>query len=203
MVDKITAIKRLSAFIGVDLMEKAEEFGITTFVNGKQNKGWKGQVLERLAGLSNDNAQAPDGLDFELKSTAYRQLRGKWDPKETMAITMIKEKDLVSTPFYKSHCWEKLSSVIFCAVTWNGLHDPKAELLQIDALDFTEDGKLINEIEKDYELIRAKCARDGFGALTSSDGKWIQTRTKGPGHGSTSRAFYARKEFLREVIKFD
>jgi len=34
--------------------------------------------------------------------------------------------------------------------------------------------------------------------------KWdfnIQPRTKGAGHGSTSRAFYARPKFLKEFIK--
>jgi hypothetical protein len=32
-------------------------------------------------------------------------------------------------------------------------------------------------------------------------GKYIQPRTKGAGHGSTSRAFYARPLFLKQFIK--
>jgi DNA mismatch repair protein MutH len=31
-------------------------------------------------------------------------------------------------------------------------------------------------------------------------GQLIQPRTKGPGHGSISRAFYARKAFLNRVM---
>ncbi|MBS1537261.1 MAG: hypothetical protein JST20_05880 [Bacteroidetes bacterium] len=41
----------------------------------------------------------------------------------------------------------------------------------------------------------------GFQALTGKDGNWIQARTKGAGHGSTSRAFYARKKLIKEIIK--
>jgi DNA mismatch repair protein MutH len=37
--------------------------------------------------------------------------------------------------------------------------------------------------------------------LTGKDGKWIQARTKGAGHGSTSRAFYARKCLIKEIMK--
>lgn len=119
MVTRVIAIINLEKFIGQDLSVLALEFGITTYKEGKQNKGWKGQTLERLAGLSNDNKQAPNGLGFELKSTAFYQVKGKWTPKETFAITMINRQKLIDTPFYKSHCWEKLKSLIYCAVSWN------------------------------------------------------------------------------------
>ncbi len=38
-------------------------------------------------------------------------------------------------------------------------------------------------------------------ALTGKDGKWIQARTKGPGHGSTSRAFYALRGFVFKIFE--
>ena len=71
MITKTIAVKKLDKLIGTDLLKKAEEFNITTFVNGKQNKGWKGMVLEKLLDMDTNNAQSPDGEDFELKSTAY------------------------------------------------------------------------------------------------------------------------------------
>ncbi len=201
MVTRVIAIRNLEQYIGLDLGELSKEFGITTFLAEKQNKGWKGLTLERLAGLSNDNKQAPNGLGFELKSTAFYQVKGIWVPKETMAITMINPKTLIETPFFQSHCWEKLKSIIFCAVTWNGNHNLKSELLKIQSFDFLEDGKIISEIQADYEFIRQKCADQGFTALTGKDGKWIQARTKGAGHGSISRAFYARKALIKEIVK--
>ena len=67
-----------------------------------------------------------------------------------------------------------------------------AELLKVTSLDFAEDDELIKEIKADYDFIRDKLITQGFEALTGKDGKWIQARTKSPGHGSVSRAFYAR-----------
>ena len=201
MVTRVVAIKNLEKFIGQDLAELAKKNGVTTYKDGKQNKGWKGLTLEWLAGLSNDNKQAPNGLGFELKSTAFYQVKGEWRPKETFAITMINQKNLLETPFFKSHCWEKLKSLVYCAVSWNGKHNEKSELLQVQSFDFLESDTLIQEIEADYEFIRNKLKTQGFEALTGKDGKWIQARTKGAGHGSTSRAFYARKELIKEIIK--
>jgi len=200
MITRIIAIQNLEKYIGQDLAELANECGITTFINGKQNKGWKGLTLEQLAGLTNDNKQAPNGLGFELKSTAFYQVKGVWVPKETMAITMINPINIIETPFFQSHCWEKLKSIVFCAVSWSGKHDTKSKLLKIQSFDFLEDEDIIKEIEMDYEYIRHKCATQGFQALTGRDGKWIQARTKGSGHGSTSRAFYARKGLIKEII---
>jgi DNA mismatch repair protein MutH len=102
------------------------------------NKGWKGLVLERLAGLSNTCKQAPNGLGFELKSTAFYKVKGKWVPKETFAITMINPQDLIETPFFQSHCWEKLKSLIFCAVSWYGKNIAKSELLKVESFHFLE-----------------------------------------------------------------
>lgn len=202
MITKTIAVNKLENFIGTDLLKKADEFNITTFIDGKQNKGWKGMVLEKLLDIDANNNQAPDGLDFELKSTAYYKVKGLWVPKETMAITMIKEESLINNSFYKSHCYEKLKSIIFCAVTWYGQHIPKSELLKISSFDFIENSNLISEIEEDYELIRSICKKSGFTALSGKQGKWIQPRTKGAGHGSTSRAFYAKKGLIKEIIKF-
>ncbi|MGL4986753.1 MAG: MutH/Sau3AI family endonuclease [Treponemataceae bacterium] len=191
----------MEKFIGEDLSRLAINYDITIDKNGKQNKGWKGLTLERLAGLSNDNKQAPNGLGFELKSTAFYKVNDKWTPKETFAITMINPTVLEKTSFFESHCWEKLKSLIFCAVTWYGHDTKKAELLKVQSFDFIESSTLIQEIQDDYEFIRNKLITRGFQALTGKDGKWIQARTKGAGHGATSRAFYARKELIKEIIQ--
>lgn len=46
------------------------------------------------------------------------------------------------------------------------------------------------------EAIRTR----GFTALTGAMGVLVQPRTKGAGHGSTSRAFYARPIFVAHII---
>ncbi|MFN2499950.1 MAG: hypothetical protein ABR557_12760, partial [Pyrinomonadaceae bacterium] len=40
----------------------------------------------------------------------------------------------------------------------------------------------------------------GLEALTGDAGTYVQARTKGRGHGSTSRAFYARPAFVAHIL---
>ncbi len=201
IVTRTVAVENLKKYIGKDLRKLALEHNITTYETGKQNKGWKGLVLERLAGLNNNNEKAPNGLSFELKSVSFYAVRGEIVPKETMAITMINPKELIVHSFFESHCWSKLKSLVLCAVEWTGKNADSAILLDVTSMDFVEDADLIKDIAEDYEFIRKKLIVQGFESLTGKDGKWIQARTKGPGHGSTSRAFYARKDFVKKIFE--
>jgi len=201
IVTRVTAINNLKQYIGKDLAMLALQFGIEPFKDGKQNKGWKGLVLERLAGLQNNASKAPNGLTYELKSVAFYYVNNKLVPKETMAIAMINPEELKEHSFFESHVWAKLKALVFCAVEWNGQNAEDAKLLNVTSLDFSEDDKLIMEIKADYDFIRSKLINEGFDALTGKDGKWIQARTKGAGHGSTSRAFYARKGLVVRIFE--
>jgi len=201
IITRAIAIENLRKYIGQDLRALALKHGITTFETGKQNKGWKGLVLERLAGLQTNVSKAPNGLTYELKSVSFHEVKGELVPKETMAITMINPEELKSHSFFESHCWAKLKTIVFCAVMWHGQNAERAELLKVTSLDFSEDDELIKEIKADYDFIRNKLITKGFEALTGADGKWIQARTKGPGHGSVSRAFYARTSLVKRIFE--
>ncbi|MFZ3077296.1 MAG: MutH/Sau3AI family endonuclease [Candidatus Aenigmatarchaeota archaeon] len=201
IITRATAIENLKGYIGQDLRKLALQHGITTYETGKQNKGWKGLILERLAGLETNVSKAPNGLSYELKSVSFRYVKNELVPKETMAITMINPEELKSHSFFESHCWAKLKSIVFCAVMWHGKNSESGELLKVTSLDFAEDDKLIKEIKADYDFIREKLIKHGFESLTGKDGKWIQARTKGPGHGSISRAFYARTTLVKKIFE--
>ena len=209
IITRAVAIENLKKYIGKDLRALALEHGITTYETGKQNKGWKGLVLERLAGLETNVSKAPNGLTYELKSVSFHNKKELLVPKETMAITMINPKELKEHSFFKSHVWAKLKTIIFCAVMWHGKNSEKAELVKVASLDFAEDDELIQEIKADYDFIRAKLIKQGFGALTGKDGKWIQARTKGTGginprtgeRRPITRAFYARTGLVKKIFE--
>src|SRR3989344_7528447 len=173
IITRTIAIKNLKKYVGKDLRKLAKDFGITTYETGKQNKGWKGLVLERLAGLETNTSKAPNGLTYELKSVSFHHKKDKLVPKETMAITMINSKELKEHTFFESHCWAKLKAIVFCAVAWHGKNAQKAELLEVVSLDFLETDDLIMEIKADYDFIRNKLIAQGFDSLTGADGKWI------------------------------
>ncbi|MDR2395009.1 MAG: DNA mismatch repair protein MutH [Endomicrobium sp.] len=71
IITRANAIINLKKYIGQDLRSLALKYKITTFETGKQNKGWKGLVLEKLAGLDTNISKAPNGLNFELKSVSF------------------------------------------------------------------------------------------------------------------------------------
>lgn len=195
------AIENLKKYIGQDLRVLAKRYGITTYETGRQNKGWKGLILERLAGLDSGNVKAPNGETFELKSVAFHYIKKQLVPKETMAIGMINPDELKAKSFFESHYWAKLKSLILCAVLWHGKNAQRSELLEVKSFDFSETDDLILEIKADYDFIRDKLIKHGFGSLTGKDGKWIQARTKGSGHGSQTRAFYAKKCLVKKIFK--
>ncbi len=209
IITRTTAIQNLKKYIGQDLRNLASQYEITTYETGKQNKGWKGLILERLAGLENNVSKAPNGLSYELKSVSFHYVKDKFVPKETMAITMINPKELKETEFFDSHCWNKLKSIIFCAVMWHGKNSKNAEILKVASLDFAEDDELIKEIKADYDFIREKLIKNGFDSLTGKDGKWIQARTKGTGgmnprtekRRPITRAFYARTSLVKKIFE--
>jgi DNA mismatch repair protein MutH len=201
IITRAVAIANLKKYIGQDLRVLALKYGITTYEKGKQNKGWKGLVLERLAGLKTNISKAPNGLTYELKSVSFYNKKEMLVPKETMAITMINPDELKAHSFFESHCWAKLKTLVFCAVMWHGKNAEQAELIKVASLDFAEDDELIKQIKADYDLIRNKLVKSGFKSLTGKDGKWIQARTKGAGHGSTSRAFYAKKDLVKKIFE--
>lgn len=209
IITRATAIKNLKKYVGKDLRKLTLQFKITTYETGKQNKGWKGLILERLAGLQNNISKAPNGLSYELKSVSFRYVKDKLVPKETMAITMINPQELKDQEFFKSHVWAKLKSIVFCAVMWHGKNSEKAELIKVTSLDFLENDEVIKEIKADYDFIRNKLIKKGFKALTGKDGKWIQARTKGTGginprtgqRRPITRAYYARKALVAKIFE--
>lgn len=204
ILDREEAIKKLKELIGKDLRPLASKFGVTVFtdeINHKgRNKGWAGQVLERYIGLGVSNAQAPNGGNWELKMVSLKKNKdGSIIPKETMQITMINSEQVKNTPFENSHLLAKLRETIICARLYNDINETQSLLLSVGKFDLG-DRDLYKQVKKDYDLVRNTIQTRGFSALTGAMGVYVQPRTKGAGHGSSSRAFYARPIFIKKIL---
>jgi len=195
------AIAILKPYLGKDLRPLADKFGVTVWKNGRKNKGWAGMVVERLLGHRQDAAQAPDFGTWELKVVPVaRNAQGHLQVKETMAITMIDPKKVAETPFEHSHLLDKLKSLLLCAREWVQDKDERSLLLKVGTFDLA-DGEIFRAVQADYELVQKTLRTEGQKALTGWMGNLVQPRTKGPGHGVVSHAFYARTTFVARMLK--
>lgn len=199
-LSRAEALRQIRLLTGKDLRPLAERYRVTVWKNGRKNKGWAGQVIEQYLGLPQNSLQAPDFGSWELKVVPLsRTADGVLRVKESMAITMIEPGEVVANRFEDSHLYDKLRSMIVVARIFENVEDTSSILHS--AAEFDLDNPLIRrQVEADYEAIREIIKAKGLEALTGDTGKYVQARTKGRGHGSISRAFYARALFVAHIV---
>jgi DNA mismatch repair protein MutH len=199
-MERSEAVTRLKQLEGLDLRPLADKHGVTVWSGDKKNKGWAGHVLERYLGLPINSAQSPNFGSWELKIVPLkRNSNGALQVKETMAITMIDAYNVQNTPFERSHLLSKLQMAVVCARLFESQQEERSLLVRVATFDLEKPAHL-RQVREDYELVRETIRTRGFGALTGAMGVLVQPRTKGPGHGSASRAFYARTGFVTEIL---
>ncbi|MCQ4574608.1 MAG: MutH/Sau3AI family endonuclease [Candidatus Brocadiales bacterium] len=199
-MERQEAIKRISTIIGKDLRKLAKKYRVTVFKCGKKNKGWAGHVVERHLGLPLNSSRSPNFGSWELKVISLKYLKsGALTVKETMAVTMIDPYNVARTQFEHSHLLNKMRRMLLPGRIWENKEETFSLLYAAKTFDLN-DPEIYKQVKADYDLVRNTIINKGFSALTSKMGVFIQPRTKGPGHGSTSRAFYARTSFLKKIF---
>jgi DNA mismatch repair protein MutH len=199
-LSRIEALRRIRMLSGKDLRPLAEQFRVTVWKNGHKNKGWAGQVIEQYLGLPQNSLQAPDFGSWELKVVPLiRATDGTVRVKESMSITMIEPAEVVANAFVDSHLYDKLRSMIVVARIFETVEDTSS-ILHSAAESDLDNPSIRKQVEDDYETIRELIRSKGVNTVTGDTGKYVQARTKGRGHGSTSRAFYARALFVAHIL---
>ncbi|MBA7552523.1 DNA mismatch repair protein MutH [subsurface metagenome] len=200
-MERKEAIEKLKKLVGKELHELAHEYSVTIYRNSRVNKGWAGHVFERYLKLPLNSAQSPNFGSWELKSIPLKYKKnGKLTFKETMAITMIDPVNVCQKEFRDSHLLAKLrKAVVIARIVGDSIDEPS---YIHSVVEFDLQGELYNAVKADYDLVRQTLfdTQKGFDSLTGKMGLYIQPRTKGAGHGTTSRAFYARTRFLGKFI---
>ncbi len=200
-MERVDAIARLTTLVGKDLRQLADQFNVVVWsADGKKNKGWAGHTVERYLGLSLNSSRSPNFGSWELKLVPLVAKRtGVLRVKETMAITMIDPVEVVSKEFEESHLFNKLKKIVVVARVFESKAEERS-LVHSVASFHLDDPEIYAQVKEDYELIRNIIRKQGFTNLSGKMGKLIQPRTKGQGHGSTSRAFYARTGFVAHIL---
>jgi hypothetical protein len=119
--------------------------------------------------------------------------------KETMAITMIDPVEVAAKEFPDSHLFLKLQRMIVVARVFESPAETRSLCHLVAEFDLG-DRELYDQVRSDYDFIRDVIRTRGFEHLSGSMGVLVQPRTKGPGHGSTSRAFYARAKLVARIL---
>ncbi|MCD6118550.1 hypothetical protein J7K50_01800 [bacterium] len=136
-----------------------------------------------------------------MKLVSLKRLKsGAIVPKETMQITMIDAYDVERKPFEQSHLLAKLRKALICATLFISKAETSRPFVKAAYFDLG-DGELYDAIKADYDLVRNTIRTRGFEALTGRMGVLVQPRTKGAGHGSSSRAFYARTGMVKRLLR--
>ncbi len=199
-MDRAEALARLKVLIGCDLVDIGTKSGVTIWKGDRINKGWAGHTIERHLGLALNSSRAPNFGSWELKVVPVRALpNGTFKVKETMAITMIDPVEVAAKEFSDSHLFLKLERMLVVARVFESQAETRS-LCHIVAEFDLGDQELYGQIKADYDLVRTVIRTKGFHSLSGTMGVFVQPRTKGAGHGSTSRAFYARAGLVARIL---
>ena len=194
------AVRRINLLAGKDLRVMADEYKISVWKNGHENKGWAGLVIEHYLGLPQNSRQEPDFGDWELKVVPLRKdAAGNLRVKESMAVTMLEPAEVLASKFEDSHLYDKLRSMVVVSRVWESAQEQHSILHAAAEFDL-DNPKIHAQVRDDYEAIRSQIRAHGIDSVTGDLGKLVQARTKGRGHGSTSRAFYARPIFVAHIL---
>jgi len=166
---KDKAIERLRQLDGKELHELAEEYGVTIYRNGKDNKGWAEHVFERHLELPINSAQSPNFDSWELKSIPLKYKKDRTLTfKETMAITMIDPVNVLQKDFKESHWLAKLRKIVVVArIVGKDVNEPS---YIHSVVEFNLEGDIYDAVKMDYDLVRRKIKEKGFDFLTGKMG---------------------------------
>ncbi|HVS83568.1 MAG TPA: MvaI/BcnI family restriction endonuclease [Pyrinomonadaceae bacterium] len=199
-LDRKEGVRRINLLAGKDLRPMADQYGIPVWKNGRENKGWAGLVIEHYLGLPQNSRQEPDFPGWELKVVPLRKdANGKLRVKESMAITMLEPAEVLANKFEDSHLYDKLRSMVVASRIYENAQELHSILHAAAEFDL-DNPKIHEQLKDDYETIRQRIRASGIDSVTGDLGKLVQARTKGRGHGSTTRAFYARPTFVAHIL---
>ncbi|MDX1918641.1 MAG: MutH/Sau3AI family endonuclease [Candidatus Caenarcaniphilales bacterium] len=204
------AFKLKEKVLNKNLVDIAHNLGVTIFSEGRLNKGWIGQTLDKLIEVDKVNGCFPDGEDFELKSVKVVFQNDEWIPKETMAITMFNPNKILTEEFQTSALWKKLERLIIVGSYYQSVTPMAAYIKFIRPID-VNDPALVNQIKDYWEEIKSLTIEGKISSYSSKGTSrgFIQLRTKGSGQSESlcpvtgakfkTRAYYATKPFLKYV----
>jgi DNA mismatch repair protein MutH len=111
----------------------------------------------------------------------------------------LEPAEVLANNFEDSHLYDKLRSMVVVSRVYESTQELRSILHAAAEFDL-DNPKLYEQVKDDYEAIRVQIRLRGIDSVTGDLGKLVQARTKGRGHGSTTRAFYARTILVAHIL---
>jgi len=206
-------IQRTRMIAGMHLSDLANSLDIKVPENLNREKGWVGQLVEKLLGATAGNKAEPDftHLSIELKTIP---VDSKGKPRESTYVCVVPLCDITGLHWENSVVKAKLNHVLWVPVEADKTI-PLANRRLGRGILWQADNKTESALARDYNEFIDRIALGQVESITADQGELLQIRPKaanasalttGIGENGQSiktlpRGFYLRPFFTRQILR--
>lgn len=206
-------LSRSRAIAGKTLTQLATECGLTLPANLQKEKGWQGQLLEKVLGATASSLPAPDfvELGIELKTIP---INAKGQPTESTYVCTVPLTETHDLTWEESWIRQKLARVLWIPIEAEPTI-PLAERHIGPGLLWSPDEQQARLLREDWEELMDMVCLGQLEQITAHHGQVLQIRPKAANaraltatsdaqgqHSLTlPRGFYLRSRFTRQILE--
>ena len=171
-------------------------------LSSASTKAVVGHAVESYFQIKPNPRHEPDfvGAGIELKSVPIQRTKVEARAKERVSLGMIDWSSLRSETWATASARQKLERLLLVFYEWIPLR-PMGQFQILAARIWTPDPVTLEAIEHDWSTIRELEIRGRREEVSESLTKLLGAATKGPGHGSTSRAWSLKQPFVGWIYR--
>jgi DNA mismatch repair protein MutH len=204
--DYRTASAREIEALGRDLIGRAlDSFSTDPLLfkpSSAATKGKVGAIYEAYFGIAPNSRGGPDfiGAGIELKSVPILLVGTEARAKERISLGMIDWKSLPTETWATAHARRKLEHLMLIFYEWSPFR-PLGYFSTLAAGLWKTDANTLAALEQDWLVIQKLEIEGRRAEVSESLTKSLGAATKGPGHGSTSRAWSLKQPFVGWIYR--
>jgi DNA mismatch repair endonuclease MutH len=167
-----------------------------------QTKGVVGRIYEACFDIPQNSRPGPDfeGAAIELKSVPILFSGSEARAKERISVGMIDFDGLALETWETAHARRKLERLLLIFYRWEPFR-PIASFKTLAAGIWSPDTESWSGMKADWELIRGLVVAGRRDEVSESLARLLGAATKGPGHGSISRAWSLKQPFVGWIYR--
>jgi DNA mismatch repair protein MutH len=158
--------RRLDQIVGVPFGELGAALGVRWQGSATQNKGWAGNLVDRLVGTDAGSQPEPDLTKLGLEVKTIPIGRG---PKvlQPTKVTMLNYRDVFDQDWWESDAFHKLRSVLFVPIVKFDIEHSDEWFIRHPFL-WLPPGPVLHQFKQDYDSVRALVVSGDFEKISSA-----------------------------------